>query len=113
MGRGCGQDPRQLCAQAEHRQAGRGSYLDAAVGEAVSPVVEAERGGAGSASVAPPPGQAGRDPDQGEEQLAASGDEPGDAEEEPVVDAPGNGAVPAVGDAWLGGSAAGGFVAPA
>jgi transposase len=31
-------------------------------------------------------GQAGRDPDEGEEQPAASGDEPGDAEKEPAVE---------------------------
>src|SRR5580704_14079489 len=82
MGRGCSQDPRQLCAQAENGQAGRGSYLEAAVGETVSPVVEAECGDAGSAAVVTPPGQAGRDPNEGEEQLATPGDESGDAEEE-------------------------------
>ena len=45
------------------------------------PVVEAECGDAGSAEGVTPPGQAGRGPNEGEEQLAASGDEPGDAEE--------------------------------
>ena len=58
-------------------------------------------------------GQAGRDPDEGEEQLATPGDEPGDAKEEPAVDAPGDGAVPPIGDAWLGGDAAGRFVTTA
>src|ERR1700722_4509355 len=110
MGRGCSQDPRQLCAQAENGQAGRGSYLEAAVGETVSPVVEAECGDAGSAAVVTPPGQAGRDPNEGEEQLATPGDESGDAEEESAMDAPGDGAVPTVGDAGLGGEAAGRFV---
>src|SRR5580658_5160666 len=113
MGRGCSQDPRQLCTQAENGQAGRGSYLEAAVGETVSPVVEAECGDAGSAAVVTPPGQAGRGAHEGEEQLAASGDEPGDAEEESAVDAPGDGAVPTVGNAGLGGDAAGRFVAAA
>src|SRR6202021_2560812 len=110
MGRGGSKDPRQLCAQAENGQAGRGSYLEAAVGETVSPVVEAECGDAGSAAVVTPPGQAGRDPNEGEEQLATPGDESGDAEEESAMDAPGDGAVPTVGDAGLGGEAAGRFV---
>ncbi len=57
-----------------------------------------------------PPGQAGRDPNEGEEQLATPGDESGDAEEESAMDAPGMGAVPTVGDAGLGGEAAGRFV---
>src|ERR1700721_4185903 len=113
MGRGGSKDPRQLCAQAENGQAGRGSYLEAAVGETVSPVVEAECGDAGSAAVVTPPGQAGRDPNEGEEQLATPGDESGDAEEEPAVDAPGDGAVPTVGDAGLGGDATERFVAAA
>src|ERR1700722_3444304 len=50
---------------------------------------------------------------EGEEQLATPGDEPGDAEEEPAVDAPRDGAVSTVGDAGLGSDAAGGFVASA
>src|SRR5580658_1494970 len=113
MGRGCSQDPRQLCTQAENGQAGRGSYLEAALGETVSPVVEAEGGDAGAAAGAAPPGQAGRGANDGDEPRAASGDEPGYAEEEPAVDAPGDGAVPTVGDAGLGGDAAGRFVAAA
>ena len=67
--------------------AGCASSVDPAVRETVSPVVDAKRGDAGSAAVAPPPGQAGRDPDQGKEQPSAPGDEPGDAEEESAVDA--------------------------
>ena len=61
--RRCGQDPGQLCAQAEHGQAGRGSSVDATVGETVSSVLDTI-GDAGSAAVATPPGQAGRDPDK-------------------------------------------------
>src|SRR3984957_15063363 len=113
MGRGCSQDPRQLCAQAENGQAGRGSYLEAAVGETVSPVVEAECGDAGSAAVVTPPGQAGRDPNEGEEQLATPGDEPGDAEEKSAVDGARDGTVPKAGDAGRGGEAAGRFAAVA
>ena len=45
--------------------------------------------------------------------TAAPGDEPGDAEEEPAVDTSGDGTVPTVGDAGLGGDATGRFVAAA
>ena len=45
--------------------------------------------------------------------LQIPGDGPGDAEEEPVVDAPGEGEVPTVGDAGLGGEGARRFVAAA
>jgi transposase len=90
-----------------------GQYLEAAVRETVSPVVDAERSDAGSTAVVTPPGQAGRDPNQGEEQPATPCDEPGDAEEESAVDALWDGAVPTVGDAGLGGDATGRFVAAA
>src|SRR5579863_9724194 len=91
MGRRCGTDPCQLCAAAEDGPTRCGAYSEAADGEPVSTVVDAERGAAGPAPVADSPAQAGGDPDADQERIAASGFEPRRAEGFPFMERSGEG----------------------
>jgi len=62
------------------------AHSEAADGEPVSAVMDAELRAAGLAAVADPPAQAGGDPDTDQERIAASGFEPWRAEEERPVE---------------------------
>ena len=93
VGGGCGPDPGQLCAAAEDGPSRCGAHSEAADGEPVSAVMDADGRAAGFAPVADSPSQAGGDPDAGQERVAASGIEPWRAEEDPGYGAFGGGLI--------------------
>src|SRR5450631_1317331 len=86
MDRRCGPDSRQLCAQAEDRQARRRAHSETTDRGAFSSVMGSGCGGARSAAVVGSSAQTGGDSGAGQEWVTASGDESRHAEEGQTVE---------------------------
>src|SRR6202163_1871916 len=113
MDRGCGEDPRQLRAEAEDRPARRGAAAEASGGGSFSADLGAHGSRARRPAVALAPSQAGAHAHAGEEPVAGAGAESGRATEAEAVERGGKKTAGIVAAAALGEPAQSGVAATA